>query len=109
MRPSRLARAAAIHEGIPDTASEVERSPKAFFMNRSFRAFFETGPGRFLLQRKGDSGRQGNTFKMDRVIVDPGLVQVIDYKTGEIRSDTHVEQVSRYGRLLSEVYPGPGS
>ncbi len=46
----------------------------------------------------------GNTFKMDRIIVRPGLVEVLDYKTGEIRSDTHVDQVSRYGRLLSEVY-----
>ncbi len=100
-----LARAAAIHEGIPDTASEVERSLKAFFMNRSFRAFFETGPGRSFYNERAIVDARGNTFKMDRVIVDPGLVQVIDYKTGEIRSDTHVEQVSRYGRLLSEVYP----
>ena len=100
-----LARAAAIHEGIPDAAREVERSLKAFFMNRRFRAFFETGPGRSFYNERAIVDARGSTFKMDRVIVDPGLVQVIDYKTGEIRSDTHVEQVSRYGRLLSEVYP----
>jgi len=88
-----------------DAAREVERSLKAFFMNRRFRAFFETGPGRSFYNERAIVDARGSTFKMDRVIVDPGLVQFIDYKTGEIRSDTHVEQVGRYGRLLSEVYP----
>jgi len=100
-----LARAAAIHEGIPDAAREVERSLKDFFMNRRFRTFFEAGPGLVFYNEREIVDAKGATFKMDRVVVGPGLVQVIDYKTGEIRSDTHVEQVSRYRRLLSEVYP----
>jgi len=100
-----LARAAAIHEGIPDAACEVEDSLRGFFMNRGFRAFFETGPGLAFYNEKEIVDAKGNTFKMDRVIVGPNLVQVIDYKTGEVRSDTHIEQVGRYARLLSEVYP----
>jgi hypothetical protein len=77
-----LARAAAIHEGIPDAACEVEDSLRGFFMNRGFRAFFETGPGLAFYNEKEIVDAKGNTFKMDRVIVGPNLVQVIDYKTG---------------------------
>ncbi|OPY00966.1 MAG: ATP-dependent helicase/nuclease subunit A [Syntrophorhabdus sp. PtaB.Bin184] len=100
-----FARTAAVHEGIPDAAREVEQSLRAFFTNERFRPFFETGPGISFYNEKEIVDRDGNTFKMDRVIVRPGLVEVIDYKTGEIRSDSHVEQVRRYGRLLAETYP----
>ncbi len=99
-----FARTAAVHEGIPDAAQEVGRSLKAFFANDRFRPFFETGPDVSFFNEREIVDGNGNTFKMDRIIVRPGLVEVLDYKTGEIRSDTHVDQVSRYGRLLSEVY-----
>ncbi len=100
-----VARAAAIHEGIADAAPEVERSLMAFFLNPRFRPFFETGPGVAFYNEKEIVDARGKTFKMDRVIIRPGVVEVIDYKTGEIRSEAHVEQVKHYGELLSGIYP----
>ena len=100
-----LARAAAMREGIADAAREIEQTLKGFFGNPGFRRFFETDPDLVWYNEKEIVDGGGNTFKMDRVIVGPDTVEVVDYKTGEIRSDSHAEQVRHYGKLLSEIYP----
>jgi len=45
----------------------------------------------------------GNTFKIDRLIVRPGMVEILDYKTGEGLSPLHSEQVNRYGNSF-QIY-----
>ncbi len=43
---------------------------------------------------------------MDRVILDPGAVTVIDYKTGAEEPAEHELQLRRYMEILSGAYPG---
>ena len=45
---------------------------------------------------------------MDRVIVDPESVLVVDFKTGGPTplADEYREQLRRYRGLLAEIYPG---
>ncbi len=34
------------------------------------------------------------------------MIEVIDYKTGDTHPGEHKEQISHYGRLISDMYPG---
>ncbi len=43
---------------------------------------------------------------MDRVVLDPGLATVIDFKTKEKRDDQGRLQVRTYMEILRQVYPG---
>jgi RecB family exonuclease len=44
---------------------------------------------------------------MDRLVVDPAEVTVIDFKTGgEEREEEHHEQVRRYMQLAGDLFPG---
>jgi len=50
-----------------------------------------------------DSG--GRAFKVDRLILYPSSLDIVDFKTGETRSGEHIEQINNYGRLLKRIYP----
>lgn len=100
---ARLAAAAERIDG--DAEKEVFASLKNFFQNPRYLGFFEGAAGTEHFNEKEIVDGRGNTFKIDRLIVRPDLVEIIDYKTGEIRSDGHIEQIRRYGRLISEIYP----
>jgi ATP-dependent exoDNAse (exonuclease V) beta subunit len=44
---------------------------------------------------------------MDRVLIDPDRVTVIDFKTGESEGkEEYRKQISTYMSILGEVYPG---
>ena len=43
---------------------------------------------------------------MDRVVVDPDRVTVIDYKTGPEVEEEHLHEVEGYARILEGAYPG---
>jgi ATP-dependent exoDNAse (exonuclease V) beta subunit len=48
---------------------------------------------------------EGRLFRMDRILVDPHEVTVLDYKTGG-DSDAYDAQVRNYMELLRQLYPG---
>ena len=49
---------------------------------------------------------QGRLFRMDRIVVDPLVVTVIDFKTGEEEPGDHERQLRGYMEILSPLYPG---
>lgn len=100
-----LCRACAAREHVADAAGEIGQALRDFFANPDFRRFFEAAPGVTFHNEKEIVDASGNTFKMDRIIVRPDRVEIIDYKSGEIRSDAHKDQIAHYGRLVSEIYP----
>ena len=69
---------------------------------------FEEVPGRRVFTEWEVCSREGRLFRMDRVVVDPGRVAVIDWKTGaeEEQAERHEEQVSNYAEMLRAVFPG---
>jgi len=100
-----LARMAAAHERIGNAGEEIGRSLKDFFDNPDFRYFFEGGPGISFFNEREIVDGSGNTFKIDRIVVRPDIVEVIDYKTGETRYASHADQIRHYGKLIAELHP----
>ncbi len=100
-----LARVAAAKERIIDAAEEIALSLAEFFSNPAFKRFFdlEADERSFNEIEIVDAG--GGTFKVDRIVVRPASVDVIDYKTGQARSAGHIDQVTRYGKLVAQIYP----
>jgi ATP-dependent helicase/nuclease subunit A len=68
--------------------------------------YFEAGPGRTILVEQEFCGPGGRLFRMDRVVVDPDLVTVIDYKTGPGVEEEHLREVETYARILEAAWPG---
>jgi hypothetical protein len=76
--------------------------------NRELAGYFREAPGREVRREQEYVDGSGRLFRMDRVIIDPDSVTVIDYKTGkdgEAR-EKHRAQLRNYMRILAEVYPG---
>jgi len=45
----------------------------------------------------------GSLTRMDRVVLDPGVVSVLDYKTGDEKPG-YTEQVTKYINILRDFY-----
>jgi ATP-dependent exoDNAse (exonuclease V) beta subunit len=68
--------------------------------------FFTAAEGRSVLIEQDFCDAAGRLFRMDRVILDPGRVVVIDYKTGAEEPAAHELQLRGYMEILSGAYPG---
>ncbi len=66
--------------------------------------YFEAGKGRRILNEQEIVSPKGRLYRMDRMVLDPEAVTVIDYKTGAEQSD-YDEQVKGYMELVRELYP----
>jgi ATP-dependent exoDNAse (exonuclease V) beta subunit len=69
------------------------------------RPYFLKSEGREILNEQEFAGADGALVRMDRVVVDPGTVTVIDYKTGEEKPE-YTEQVLKYMKILRSYYTG---
>ena len=69
------------------------------------RPLFLKATERNILNEQEFAGSDGALVRMDRVVVDPGAVTVIDYKTGEEKSE-YSEQVLKYMKILRSYYAG---
>jgi hypothetical protein len=67
---------------------------------------FVPSPGRQVLVERDFCDGAGRLFRMDRVIVDPDGVAVIDFKTGAEDPAMNELQIRGYRDILSVVYPG---
>ena len=70
--------------------------------------WFEPRPGRLIYREFDVCDAGGDVSRMDRVIVDPDSVLVIDFKTGRQPqfAEEYREQIRRYCELLKGLYPG---
>jgi len=83
------------------------------FENSPGAAWFEPRPGRRVFREFDVCDASGNVNRMDRVVVDPDAVLVIDYKTGietDLKQPSRFEekdreQVRRYIALMKEIHP----
>ena len=79
----------------------------AFLSSSGILPYFARRPGREILVEQECVGPDGALWRMDRLVVDPAEVTVIDFKTGgEEREDEHHEQVRRYMQLAGDLFPG---
>ncbi|MFN3739837.1 MAG: UvrD-helicase domain-containing protein [Thermodesulfovibrionales bacterium] len=74
---------------------------------QSLKEYFKKIPGRIIRNEKEFSDLRGFLFRMDRVVIDPQVVTVIDYKTGTQKPEDRqedLEQVRHYKKILKEIY-----
>jgi ATP-dependent exoDNAse (exonuclease V) beta subunit len=79
----------------------------AFLNNPEAAALFAAAPGRETLIEAEFIDRNGSLFRMDRVLVDPSSVTVIDFKTGHENTPKYSAQMKNYLAIVSEVYNKP--
>jgi ATP-dependent exoDNAse (exonuclease V) beta subunit len=68
---------------------------------------FEPLPGRQVLVEAEFIDRAGSLFRMDRVLVDPASVTIIDFKTGRENTPKYTAQLKGYLAIISDVYKKP--
>lgn len=71
------------------------------------RELFAARPDRAVLTEAEFIDRNGNLFRMDRVIIDKDTVTVVDFKTGAESPEKHSAQMKNYLAIISEVYGKP--
>ena len=90
---------APFNEGeVGEVVAQLFRSPRIL-------PFFQPGKDALVFTEKEIIDSGGRAFKVDRLIVYPSSLDIIDFKTGETRSGEHVEQINNYGGLLKRMYP----
>jgi RecB family exonuclease len=70
------------------------------------RPYFAARPGRVVFTEQEFCDASGRLLRMDRVVLDPDGVTVIDWKTGSEDPGEHEAQIFDYARVLSSVFPG---
>ena len=87
---------------------ETEALITVLLGNPGMAGYFSEVPGRKIRKEQEYTDGSGRLFRMDRVVIDPDRVTVIDYKTGKDGEavDKYRVQMRNYMRILSEVYPG---
>ncbi|MCL5023685.1 MAG: UvrD-helicase domain-containing protein [Nitrospirae bacterium] len=70
--------------------------------------YFREAPRRRVGKEQEYADASGRLFRMDRVVIDPDTVTVIDFKTGKNTEgrEKYREQMDNYIAILREVYPG---
>lgn len=97
-------------EGLAGQSSEWKKARRAIehgLSNPTVAQWF--APGKRFLRECGIATRdpatgQAIVRRPDRVVMEPGLITVIDYKFGK-RKDEYGQQVREYMRLVGSMYP----
>jgi ATP-dependent exoDNAse (exonuclease V) beta subunit len=98
---------------------EIARALAGSLSGSPLAGFFEPRPDRRVMRELTFCDAAGRAYRLDRVVVDPDAVHIIDYKTGaedagEGRSDAFRSrldesdrtQVRAYIRIVQDVFPG---
>ena len=80
----------------------------AFLRSPLVSAYYERAPDRKVFIEQEIVAPDGRLFRVDRIVVDPDKVSIIEYKTGGDREGEgeHLAQMRNYLRIAADVYPG---
>jgi ATP-dependent exoDNAse (exonuclease V) beta subunit len=78
------------------------------FGRSEIATYFEPRSGREVKREQEFSDEKGHLFRMDRVVIDPDRVTILDFKTGgEGRADEKYRaQMRKYMKIAKDIYPG---
>ncbi len=106
-----------IEDIIKKISSGTGRDPAAegakelllrLFGRKEVVAYFERRPAREVKREQEFSDEQGHLFRMDRVVIDPDKITVLDFKTGAegLSEEKYRAQLKKYMRIAKDIYPG---
>jgi len=82
---------------------------KKFFSYPEINKYFAPASGRCILREKELVNSKGELFRADRLIIDPEMVTLIDFKTSYPEEAEIIEQykkqITNYKKILKEIYP----
>jgi ATP-dependent helicase/nuclease subunit A len=83
---------------------EIRGSLERFLQLSEAKEFFAPREERTVFTEYELSDAYGRLFRADRIVRDPGIITVIDFKTGGERV-TYNRQVQEYMNILRDIYP----
>jgi ATP-dependent helicase/nuclease subunit A len=102
-----VARAVAATPVPPRDREELSAALTTFLTGSGILPYFVARPGRRILVEQECVGPDGALWRIDRLVVDPAEVTVIDFKSGgEEREEEYREQVRWYMQLAADLFPG---
>ncbi|MCX7857347.1 MAG: UvrD-helicase domain-containing protein [Deltaproteobacteria bacterium] len=84
--------------------NEIIEEVMASVNSKELCSLFEERVGRIAFNEFEISDPYGNLHRIDRLVIDPNEVTILEYKTGE-QSEEHKKQVLKYKDLLSSIFP----
>jgi ATP-dependent helicase/nuclease subunit A len=103
--------------GIPESERPLYEESRAaimrFFAEPALSRFFQPLPGRRVFTEYEVCDGRGQVLRLDRLIVDPEEVTIVDFKTG-VQSDpvkkadwekADASQMLNYIRIVKDIYP----
>ncbi|MEO0124196.1 MAG: UvrD-helicase domain-containing protein [candidate division WOR-3 bacterium] len=69
------------------------------------REWFNEKPGREVYQEIEYTNEQGLLYRIDRVVIDPESITIIDFKTGTDELDYYYNQLRNYIRIVKNLNP----
>ena len=84
-----------------------------FLSLEDVRKWFKKQPNRQILREVEYVDEDGSLYRMDRLVIDPERITVIDFKTGEelpfpdkeLPGQAYRKQIKKYMKLLEKLYP----
>ena len=78
------------------------------FGRKEIATYFEPHPGREVKREQEFSDEEGHLFRMDRVVIDPDRVTILDFKTGGEgwADEKYRAQMRKYMKIAKDIYPG---
>ncbi len=93
---------------IGQTVNEVYREISDFMLTPEIKPFFEQKNERTVLTEQEMVDRWGNLFRVDRMIIDPEVIYIIDFKTGmdikDAKMENYIDQIKRYIFITKRIY-----
>lgn len=84
-------------------ATEISNTLKDILLLPDLHPYFVYRKGRTVFNEQEFVANDGTLVRMDRVVVDPSMVTVIDYKTGDEKPE-YSEQIKKYLNVLRSFY-----
>jgi len=87
--------------------AELNQVILSFLAADGIGEFFERRPGRMVLNEQEFASKTGALFRADRIVIDPNVMTVIDFKTGGDEAQAkYIPQVQQYMGMTGEIFPG---
>ncbi|MDD8031888.1 MAG: UvrD-helicase domain-containing protein [Acidobacteriota bacterium] len=108
-RLSELVTKTIFREYQPAEINLAQRIIKTFLLQPEVVEYFRRKPGRKVFREMELASKSGFLYRADRVVIDPELVTVIDFKSSRPKEteikEAYNRQLKNYVNILRDIYP----